>query len=259
MVMTLRSPGHGGRSRVGEDPHGRDATRPPDQQLAHVAHRLGGEHDGRASPAWPSRSYTASSSPSGPSTAHGPSPVEPRPAARGRCATARPRRRRRRRSARSRAAPRGASSSASTGERGLGGGEAADRGAPQVAQVRAAAAAAGRGRRRACACTCPTSSARRSRTRAGRRSARRRSSCTVTGRGFALDLDALAGQLVQAPAVDLHRADHRRHLHDRPGQVLGTTGAHVHRASRSSMSNVPVTSPAASSVDVVDPEHHLAV
>ena len=43
--------------------------------------------------------------------------------------------------------------------------------------------------------------------------------------GLALDLHALAGQLVEAPPVDLHRRHHRRHLQDRPDERHRRRGA----------------------------------
>ena len=53
---------------------------------------------------------------------------------------------------------------------------------------------------------------------------------TVTGRGVALDLDALAREFVQTSAVDLEGADHRRHLQDRTRQVLGDDAREPGRA-----------------------------
>ena len=67
-----------------------------------------------------------------------------------------------------------------------------------------------------------------------------------------LDLDALAGQVVQPAPLDADRRDHRRHLLDVAGQVLGDHGTGVvdrHPA----MSWVATTVPSASSVSVSTP------
>ena len=52
-------------------------------------------------------------------------------------------------------------------------------------------------------------------------------SSTVTGPRLAIDLDALAGQLVQPAAVDADRRDHRRDLLDVADEVLGDDPAGV--------------------------------
>ena len=70
--------------------------------------------------------------------------------------------------------------------------------------------------------------------------------------GLALHLDALPGQGVEAAAAHLHRRDHGRDLLDVPGQdsaAASRTSARV----TSPMSQVPVTSPAASRVEVAVP------
>ena len=71
-----------------------------------------------------------------------------------------------------------------------------------------------RGRRPACGCRCPRSTRPRSGSTRGATGSPTSKRWTVTGRGAALDLDALAGQLVEASAVDLDGRHHRRDLQD---------------------------------------------
>ena len=168
-------------------------------------------------------SYTASSSPAAVTNAHGPSPA-------GASSTRADGDRRRRRlvddDLRQRRAPRPSAGSSShvVGRRRLGDRERPDGRAAQVAQVGAAPEQRGRGRRPACGCRCRPST---STSIVQHRSAvRSRSSGDVEPStrhraGCALHLDALAGQLVQAPAVDLQRRHHRRHLLDVAGELLG--------------------------------------
>ena len=85
--------------------------------------------------------------------------------------------------------------------------------------------AGGRGRRRACGRTCPTSSRRRCGSTNGSSVGSTSKRVHRDRSRLALDLDALAGQLVQPPAVDLQRADHRRHLHDRARSGARSTAA----------------------------------
>ena len=163
--------------------------------------------------------------PSSPTTAHGPSPATPR---RSRSSTLpwatsaatrlvdRDGGEVAQRLGRATAASR--ASSASSGTR-LVDGEGADGGAAQVAQVGAAAErGADVGGQRA-----DVGARRARRPRSGSSPARPASPHleAVDGdrAGLALDLDALAGQLVQALAVDLDRRHHRRHLQDVAGEA----------------------------------------
>ena len=91
--------------------------------------------------------------------------------------------------------------------------EAADTGAAQRRAGAHRRPAPGRGRRPASGCRCPTSSRSRPGThRARGGSMSKRATCTRRGR--TLDLDALAGQLVQPAPVDLDRRHHGGHLVD---------------------------------------------
>ena len=66
-----------------------------------------------------------------------------------------------------------------------------------------------------------------------------------------IDLLALTGQLVKPLAVDLDRRDHRRHLHQIPGEAVGSSTHLI--VGDPDMSWVAVISPAASRVVVSVP------
>ena len=70
-----------------------------------------------------------------------------------------------------------------------------------------------RGRRRACGRRCPTSTRPSARYTSGSAVGATSKRCTVTGRASRSTSIPGPGQLVQPLAADLHRRDHRRHLH----------------------------------------------
>ena len=131
------------------------------------------------------------------------------------------------------------------------GGERTDPGAAQVPAGGRRRPGRCPGRRPAPARRSPRSTPPRSGTPRGRCPGSTSNRWTVTGRAARSTSMPCAGQGVEAPAADLDRRHHGRDLLD--GPVSATAAARTSARRHPSMSQVPVTSPEASRVEVAVP------